>query len=118
MPEPLGLRRQFGVLAGHRFHGRDLFQPEAQQVRLLGPLPGPGGDLLQLDGDRAEPTVGRAVLLQGDGDGVPGVPVEGLPLPGRAQQSLLVGLPVYGDQVVRELAEQADGHGAAADVGA
>lgn len=116
--EPLRLGREFGVLAYHRFHGRDLVQPEAEQVRLLGPFPGPGGDLLQLDGDGAEPAVGRAVLLQRDGDGVPGVPVEGLPLPGGAQQPLLVGLPVYGDQVVGELGEQADGHGAAADVGA
>lgn len=117
VPEALGLRRQFGVLACHRFHRGDLVQAEAQQVRLLGAFPGPGGDLLQLDGDRAEPAVGRAVLLQRDGDRVPGVPVEGLPLPGGPQQPLLVGLAVHGDQVVRELAEQPHGHGAAAHVG-
>ncbi|MET3987810.1 hypothetical protein ABIC27_005712 [Streptomyces sp. PvR034] len=115
--EPLGLGGQLDVLAGQRLHGRDLLQAEAQQVRLLGPLPGPGGDRVQFAGHRPQPPVGGRVLLQRDRHRVTGVPVEGLALARGAHQALLVGLPVDGDQVVRQLAEQADGHRAAAHVG-
>ncbi len=103
---------------GLRFGGGDLVQAEAQQIGLLGALAGPGRQLLQLGGDRAQPLVGGGVLGERDGDGVPGVTVQCLALPGRAQQALLIGLAVHGDQIVRQLAQQADRYGPAAQMGA
>lgn len=54
----------------------------------------------------------------GHGDGVSRVPVEGLPLPRGPQQSLLVGLAVHGDQIVRQLGQYAHRHRTPADMGA
>ncbi len=62
--------------------------------------------------------MGGGVLGERYGDRVPGVAVQGLALPGRTQEALLVGLAVHGDQVVGQLRQQADRYGAAAHVGA
>ena len=99
-----------------RLGGGDLLEAEPQQVGLLGALARPGGQLVQLGRDLAQPPVGGPVLGQRYGDGVARVPVERLALPGRAQQSLLVGLAVHRDEVVGEFGEQPHRHGTAADV--
>ncbi len=117
VPEPLGLGGQFGVLAGQRGDGLDLFEAEAQQIGLLGAFPGPGGDLVQLGGDGPQPPVRLAVGRERHRDGLARVPVERAALPGGLEQALLVGLAVDGDEFVRELGEQPDGHGAPAEVG-
>ncbi len=118
VPEPLRLGGQLDVLPRQRLHGGDLVQPEPQQIRLLGPLPGPGGQLLQLGGDGPQPPVGRRVLGVRDLHPVPGVPIEGAALPRRLEQPLLVGLAVHGDEFVRQLGEDPHRHGPAAEVGA
>lgn len=115
--EPLGLGGEFDVLPGARGDGLDLGEPEAQQIGLLDPLAGPGGDLLQLAGDGPQPPVRLAVGGERYGDGLAGVPVERAALPGGLEQALLVGLAVDGDELVGELGEQPDGHGAPAEVG-
>ncbi len=118
VPQPLGLLGELGVLAGPRLDGGDLLQPVPQHVGFLRPLTRARGDLLQLAGDGPQPPVGLGVLGERYGDGVPGVPVQGLPLPGQLQQPLLVGLAVHGHQVVGQLGEQPDRHRAPAQMGA
>ncbi|CAM5711429.1 hypothetical protein SHIRM173S_12967 [Streptomyces hirsutus] len=77
------------------------------------PAPGPGGQLVEVGGDSAQQAVGRRVLRVRDLHAVPGVPVQRLPLPRGLEQALLVGLPVYGDQLVREFGEDPHRHDAA-----
>ncbi|EPJ36737.1 putative DNA repair protein RecN [Streptomyces afghaniensis 772] len=116
VPQPLGLLGQLHVLAGPGLDGRDLVEPVAEHVGLLGPLTRPRGDLVELGGDGPQPLVGLAVLGQRHGDRVTGVPVERLPLPGQLEQPLLVRLPVHGHQLVGELGEHPHGHTAPAQV--
>ncbi len=116
--EALGLGGELGVLARDRLGGGDLVQPEAEQVRLLGALAGPGGQLLQRRGDLPQRAVDPPVAGQRPGDGLARVAVQRAALAGGAQQALLVGLAVHGDQLLAEFGEQPDRHGPAADVGA
>ncbi len=116
--EPAGLGGELDVLPGDGLDGGDLVEAEAQQVRLLGALAGARRQLGELGGHGAQAAVGVGVLGEGHGDGVARVPVERLPLPGGAQQPLLVGLAVHGDEVVRQLAQEPHGHAATAHVGA
>lgn len=117
MSEALRLGGELGVLAGQRFDRGDLVQPEAQQIGFLGPLTGARGQLVELTRDLAQPPVGRRVLGVGHGDAVARVPVQGLPLPGRLEQPLLVGLAVHGDEFVGEFGQHSDRHGSAAEMG-
>lgn len=84
--EPFGLGGEFDVLSGTRLDTGDLVEAVAQHVGLLGPFTRARGDLVQLDGDGAQSPIRLAVLRERPGDGVPGVPVERLPLPGLLQQ--------------------------------
>lgn len=62
--EPLGLGRQLDLLAGHRLGSGDLLQAEPQQIGLLDPLPGLGGQLGHGLGDLAQPPVTGPVAGQ------------------------------------------------------
>ncbi len=116
VPEPLRLLRQLDVLTGARLDAGDLVEAVTQHVGLLGPLTRTRGDLVELDADGPQPPVGLGVLGRRHGDRVARVPVERLPLPGQLQQPLLVGLPVYGHEVVGQLGEQPHGHAPPAQV--
>ena len=115
--EPVFLGQQLGVLAFRGPGPLDLGQAAAQILGLGRPLPGRPGQLVELGPDLAVPLVGPLIVGE---DGVqlrPGVPVQGLALPARPQQLLLVGLPVHGHQVVGQVGEQRDGDRPAARVG-
>lgn len=114
--QAFGLGGEFDVLARQRLGRGDLLDAEAEQVRLLGAFPGAGGQFVELLGHVPQPAVRGAVLHQRPGDGVARVPVQGLALPRRAQQALLVGLAVHRDELVGEFTEQPDRHAPAADV--
>ncbi len=104
--QPLLFGPQFHVLPRERLQPFDLGQPAAQVLALLGPLARQPGQFLQLAADVAVPLVGPVVVGGDRGQRRPGEAVQRLTLPGRAQQLLLVGLPVHRDQVIGEVGEQ------------
>ena len=84
-------------------------EPEPEQVGLLGPLPGPGGELGQLVGDLLVPFVGLLVGAQRLDQLLARVAVEGRALAAGLEQPLLVHLAVHGHQVLGQVGERADG---------
>ena len=115
--QPLLLGQQVGVLAAGRLDPLDLLQAAAQLGGFPGALLGPRGELGQLGPDLPVPLVGPLVVGEHGGVRGPGEPVERVALPPAAQQLLLVGLAVHGDQVVGQVGQQGQRHRAAARAG-
>ena len=116
MAEPLGLHAQRRVLPGLGVDRLDPLQPDTQGLGLPGPLGrgGPQGAELRLGvGELAVHRAVRGERRPDDGrpEGVHRLTV----LVGTAEPPL-VGLSVDGDEVLRELREEADGCGPATDV--
>ena len=116
VPQPLGLGGELDVLAGLRVDRLDLVEPEAQQVGLL-PARAPGVVAARRSGlDGAQPA--RRRRGSGErGDRRRRRSGRARRAAGRAEQPLLVGLAVHGDEVARRGRQAPHRHGPAAEVG-
>ena len=115
-PEPALVGRQRGVLARLGGDRLDLAEPEAQQVGLLGPLPGVWRRPPRARARRRRGGGSRsAYVVSSAGDLLAAEPVERLALRPGLQQPVLVGLAVHGDERLGDLGERRDRHRGAAD---